>query len=161
MSDATGNGGLGSVVDVLVEIRDGVHETNQIARGNSARLDKVTDRLDEATKVVASNTAAIMHLRNDMVRGFERVDERFEQVDDRFDRLGRSVDQRFAQVDQRFAQVDQRFAQVDQRFVETHELIEETNQRLAGLRDIFGGSVRGLERRVSRIEAHLDLDEAG
>ena len=154
MSDATGNGGLGSVVDVLVEIRDGVHETNQIARGNSARLDKVTDRLDEATKVVASNTAAIMHLRNDMVRGFERVDERFEQVDERFDRLGRSVDQRFAQV-------DQRFAQVDQRFVETHELIEETNQRLAGLRDIFGGSVRGLERRVSRIEAHLDLDEAG
>ena len=147
MSDATGNGGLGSVVEVLVEIRDGVHETNQIARGNSARLDKVTDRLDEATKVVASNTAAIMHLRNDMVRGFERVDERFEQVDDRFDRLGRSVDQRFAQV--------------DQRFVETHELIEETNQRLAGLRDIFGGSVRGLERRVSRIEAHLDLDEAG
>ena len=64
-------------------------------------------------------------------RRFERVEGRFEEVERRFER----VEGRFEQMERRFEQVERRFDQVDQRFEQLDKRLDRLENRFERLDD--------------------------
>jgi len=65
-------------------------------------------------------------LRDEMLRGFDRIHARFDQVDKQFEQ----VERRFEQVERRFEQVDQRFGQLDKRLDRLDNRLERLDDKV-------------------------------
>jgi hypothetical protein len=60
--------------------------------------------------------AAILNVHETMGFGFSRVDERFAEQDKKIEHLRNDMTRRFDLVDDRFDRVDERFDRMDERF---------------------------------------------
>ena len=67
-------------------------------------------------------------LRDEMLRGFDRMTDLFGQMDKRFEQ----VERRFEQVERRFDQVDQRFEQLDKRLDRLENRFERLDDKVDG-----------------------------
>ena len=75
--------------------------------------------------------ARTRELREDMLRGFDKIDDRFDKIDDRFER----VEDRFGRVEDRFERIEGRLdlIQKDQReFYATQRVHDEAITTLKG-----------------------------
>jgi archaellum component FlaC len=77
-------------------------------------------------------------LRDEMLRGFDRMTDLFGQMDKRFEEVERRferVEGRFEQMERRFEQVERRFDQVDQRFEQLDKRLDRLENRFERLDD--------------------------
>jgi archaellum component FlaC len=78
------------------------------------RLDDLNGKVDALRIEMKTEFVAV---RDEIRRGFEKIDERFDKVDKRFEK----VDEHFDKVDRRFEKADERFERFEVRSDERFE----------------------------------------